>query len=99
MPFVRRAPLLRMAAIGGVAYMGSKAGANKANQQAAAQQQQQAAAQPAPAAPAPAPAPAGPAESAGNDRIAQLKQIADLHDQGILTDDEFAAEKKKILGI
>ena len=31
----RRRPLLRVAAIGGVAYMGSKAGAAKANQQAA----------------------------------------------------------------
>jgi hypothetical protein len=53
--------------------------------------QQQAAAQ----APAPAPAPAG---GGGNDMITQLKQLADLHDQGILTDEEFAAQKAKLLG-
>ena len=36
---MRRRPLLRMAAVGGVAYMGAKAGTNKAmsNQQAQAQ--------------------------------------------------------------
>ena len=38
MPFVRRRPLLRAAAVGGVAYMGAKAGTNRAMQaQAAAQ--------------------------------------------------------------
>ena len=29
----------------------------------------------------------------------ELKQIADLHEQGILTDEEFAAKKAQILGI
>ena len=42
-----------------------------------------------------APAPAAPAES---DTITQLKQLGELHDQGILTDEEFAAQKAKILG-
>jgi hypothetical protein len=32
------------------------------------------------------------------DPIAQLKDLADLHASGILTDEEFAAEKAKILG-
>ncbi len=82
----RRRPLMRAAAVGGVAYMGSKAGAAKANQQAAQ------AAQAAPAAPAPAPA----AESA-QDRIAQLKELAGLRDSGVLTEEEFASEKAKIL--
>ena len=50
-------------------------------------------AEPAPAAPAP-PAPAPPAA----DPIAQLKELAALKDQGILTDAEFAAQKAKILG-
>jgi hypothetical protein len=45
-------------------------------------------------APAPAPAPAGGEDAT----IAQHKQLAELHDQGILTDDEFAAQKAKILG-
>jgi hypothetical protein len=44
----------------------------------------------------PAPAPA-PAASEG-DVIEQLKQLAELHSQGILTDDEFAAQKAKLLG-
>jgi hypothetical protein len=45
--------------------------------------------------PAPPPAPvAAPAQ----DPIEQLKQLAALKDQGILTDEEFAAQKAKILG-
>ena len=40
------------------------------------------------------PAPAAPAP----DPIAQLKELAALKEQGILTDDEFAAQKAKILG-
>ncbi|MGP0110613.1 MAG: SHOCT domain-containing protein [Acidimicrobiales bacterium] len=91
---MRRSPLLRVAAIGGVAYMGSKAGANKANQQQAAAAQQAA---PAQAAPAPAAAPQPQAEST-DDKFAQLKELAGLHDSGVLTDEEFAAEKAKILG-
>jgi len=43
---------------------------------------------------APAPAP----EAAGPDPIEQLKQLGELHQQGILTDEEFAAQKAKILG-
>jgi membrane protease subunit (stomatin/prohibitin family) len=41
-----------------------------------------------------APPPAAPAE----DPIEQLKKLAELHDQGILTDEEFAAQKAKLLG-
>jgi hypothetical protein len=44
--------------------------------------------------PVPAPAPAAPQA----DPIAQLKQLAALRDQGILTEEEFAAQKAKILG-
>jgi membrane protease subunit (stomatin/prohibitin family) len=45
---------------------------------------------------APAPAPAAPSAGA-DDRIAKLQQLADLKNQGILTDEEFAAEKAKVL--
>jgi hypothetical protein len=45
---------------------------------------------------APAPAPAAPAAPA-RDPIQQLKDLADLKSQGILTDEEFAAQKAKIL--
>jgi len=58
--------------------------------QAQQYQQQQAYAQ---QAPAPAPAPA-----AAPDSISQLKELADLKNQGILTDAEFEAQKAKILG-
>jgi hypothetical protein len=69
----------------------------KYQQQSYDQQQaaydQQAAAQ---AAAAPAPAPAAPPQ---DDLTAQLTQLAGLHQQGILTDEEFEAKKKQILGI
>jgi hypothetical protein len=57
-----------------------------AQQAVAAQQAQQAA-----AAPAPAAAPA-------NDMMAQLQNLASMHSQGILSDEEFAAAKAKLLG-
>jgi len=43
------------------------------------------------AAPPPAPAPAAP------DPIAQLKELGELHASGVLTDEEFAAQKAKLL--
>lgn len=54
-------------------------------------------AQPQYAAPAPAPA-AAPASSGDDDMFEQLQRLAQLHDQGILTDEEFAASKARILG-
>ena len=47
--------------------------------------------------PAPAPAPAAPAPTAGRDPAAQLKDLADLKAQGILTEEEFSAQKARIL--
>lgn len=41
---------------------------------------------------------APPAE-AEDDGAAQLQKLATLHTQGVLTDEEFAAAKAKILGI
>ena len=38
------------------------------------------------------------AAPAGNDLTSQLQQLADLHSQGILTDEEFAEGKAKLLG-
>ena len=29
--------------------------------------------------------------------MSELKQLGELHEQGVLTDEEFAAQKKKIL--
>ncbi|MFD0262820.1 SHOCT domain-containing protein [Kitasatospora indigofera] len=54
------------------------------------------------AAPAPAPAPAQPAPAAPgpasmDDKLDQLKELAALKDQGVLTEAEFAAQKARIL--
>ena len=54
-------------------------------------------------APAPAPqqqyaAPPAQAPAGGESRVEQLKDLAALKDQGVLTDQEFAAEKARILG-
>ena len=88
MPFVRRRPLLRAAVVGGGAYMAGKHMANaQADQQYQAQQAQQAQ-----QAPVPAPRAAGPSMAD------QLNQLADLHNQGLLSEDEFAAAKAKLLG-
>ncbi len=100
MPLRRRRPLARAAIVGGTAYAVGKHA--QAGQQEDADTQarldeleaQQAAAQPAPAAPAPAPAAGGMSD----DAIQQLKDLAALREQGILTDEEFAAQKQKILG-
>jgi hypothetical protein len=106
--FRRRRPLLRAAVVGGGAYMAGKHMANKANDQAAydasqdqrmdqMEQQQQGQYQQQQYAPPPQQAP--PAAPAGGPTVAdQLQQIATLHQQGVLSDDEFAAAKAKILG-
>jgi len=44
-----------------------------------------------------APPPPPPAAAAQVDVVAQLKELAELRDQGILTDEEFAAQKAKLL--
>ena len=60
--------------------------------QAAQQQQQYAEPQYAPQ-PPPQPPPPAPA-----DPLDQLERLGKLHDSGVLTDDEFAAQKAVILG-
>ncbi len=75
---------------GAALVIGMRAGQRQAAQ-AGAQQED--------AAPAAAPTAAPTAAPAGDDTTAQLKKLADLHDQGVLTDEEFAASKKKLLGI
>ena len=54
------------------------------------------AAQDAPAYPEPAPGYQEPAPAAP-DPIEQLRQLGELHKQGVLTDEEFAAQKAKLL--
>jgi hypothetical protein len=89
--------------VGGASYLGARAGQNaamnKANEQATeddqsariAQLEQQQYAQQQPVAPA---APAAPAQSEMTSKLMELKN---LHDQGVLTDDEFSAAKQKLI--
>jgi hypothetical protein len=46
-----------------------------------------------------APAPQSAAPAGGDDSVEQLKKFAELKDQGILTQEEFDAKKKQILGL
>ena len=92
--FVRRGPgLVRAAATTAVVAGTAGAVRHRQDQKYAAQDQaayeQQMAAQQA----APAAAPAQP------DYAAELEQLAQLKAQGILTEEEFEAKKKQILGI
>jgi putative oligomerization/nucleic acid binding protein len=102
----RGAPLVRMAAT--TAVVAGTAGAVRhrqetkyANQAAEAQGQQQAQYDAAyqeglAAAQAAAPPPAAPA-AGGASINDQLMQLAELHTSGILTDEEFAAAKQKVI--
>jgi hypothetical protein len=68
---------------------------NRRQQNKWAEQDAQAAQQAAPA-PQQVAAPAAPAEPAV-DPIQQLKELGELHQSGVLTDEEFAVQKSKIL--
>ena len=68
-------------------------------QQAQLAAQQQAAAQPAAAQPVAPPAAAGPTPGSMDDQMAQIQKLAQMKEQGLITDDEFQAKKKQILGI
>ena len=101
MPFIgRRRPLMRAAIVGGAAYHAGKR-VQEGRQEdydrdmriAELEQQQQMMQQQQPMA-APPPAAGG----GGDDMIAQLEKLGQLHEQGILTDEEFAAQKQKLLG-
>ena len=96
MPFRRRRPIARMATTAVVAGTAAHMGAKSAQRSAAADQDQFQ--DQAPPAPAPADEPAAP-EAAESPEIEQIKQLAALKDQGILTEEEFAASKAKILGL
>jgi hypothetical protein len=54
--------------------------------------------QPEPQQPEPEPQYAPPPAEPAEDPIAQLRELAKLKDDGILTEEEFAAQKAKILG-
>ena len=89
MPLVRRRPLARAAMVGGVGYAAGKrrARVQEAGAQQAAPPQQTHADQ-------------GAAQGGGMsemDRIDALKKLGELHDSGVLTDEQFDAEKEKLI--
>ena len=89
----RRRPLMRAAMVGGVAYHAGKR-VQEGREEDASRNAEIAdlQAQQAPA------APAAPTGGMSDDTINQLKQLGELKDQGILTEDEFEAQKQKLLG-
>jgi hypothetical protein len=83
----------RTAVIAGTATSVSNRVSKRQGERWAAQEEQQYAQQaPPPQAAAPAPA------AGGSSTIEQLKELGELKAQGILTEEEFAAQKAKILG-
>jgi hypothetical protein len=89
MPFRRRRPLLRAAAVGGVAYEAGKHGA-KAGEEAdpnAPAEEPEAAADPNP----------DPAAPSADQSMEELTKLKGLLDSGVLTQAEFDAQKQKIL--
>jgi Short C-terminal domain len=92
MPLIgRRRPLMRAAMVGGAGYAVGK--------RAAAKQEAEATPAPAPAAPAPASqaseAPSTP--SSETERIDALTKLKGLLDSGVLTEEQYEAEKQKLL--
>ena len=96
MPFGRRRPLVRAAAVGTIGYQAGKRGAAAGQQQA--EQQEQQAEQQEPQAEEQEPQANAPSDSL-DPTVERIKQLADLHASGALTDEEFAAAKAKALGI
>jgi putative oligomerization/nucleic acid binding protein len=110
MPLIgRRRPLLRAAMVGGTAYAAGKHVQRnqqheyEQDQMIAESQQEPQQYAPAPAAAPPPPPPMAPAPPApaapqsAADRIAALTQLKSLLDAGVLTQDEFDAQKQQIL--
>ncbi len=89
---LRRRPLAR-AAIRTTAVVGTAAAVSGA----VSRRGQAQAPEPAPA-PAPEPVAAAPSVGPSPEAIEQLTQLGALREQGILTEEEFAAQKAKILG-
>jgi hypothetical protein len=94
MPLRRVRPMRRAIVGGAVATAAYQGGKRSARNQQQADDIEELQAQQAPpqvpmyAAPPPAPAP---------DRLDELKKLADLKEMGVLTDEEFAAEKARLL--
>lgn len=101
--FARRRPLLRAAAVGGGAYLAGKSVARRQADQAQMDDEQnariddleqQGSYQQQPA--QQVPYQRAPDQDTSSPMIDQLNQLAELHKQGVLSDEEFAAAKAKL---
>jgi len=93
MPLLRG--MARTAVVAGTATAVSNRVSRRQANRWAGQEQQQWEQQQQQEAPPPPPA----AAPAGDDSMDKLKELAQLHDSGVLTDEEFAAAKAKVLGV
>jgi hypothetical protein len=84
--------MARTAAVAGTATaVSNRVSRRQANRWAAQEE-------PAPAQPPQQYAPPPPSGNGGSDPIEQLKELAALKEQGILTEEEFAEQKARVLG-
>jgi hypothetical protein len=96
--FRRRRPIARAAMVGGAAYYAGKKGSERAQRESDQEYRlQELESQQQPQQAAPPPAAAAPA-GVSPDAIEQLKQLAQLKDQGVLTQEEFDIQKRRLLG-
>ena len=95
MPRFRRRPLARAAMVGGAAYYAGKR-RQEGQQREYEQEERLHALEAQQSAPAPRAAPAG-GGGLTQASMDQLKQLAALKEQGVLTDAEFEVQKQKIL--
>jgi Short C-terminal domain len=96
--FRRRRPLMRAAVVGGGAYVAGRSMGRAAEQRSAAEGEQNQRLSDLEQQPPPAPEQQVPAAAQTSPMLDQLNQLATLHQQGILTDDEFTAAKAKLFG-
>ena len=89
----RRQRRRRVAALGGAAFAAKKHYDTKQAQQA----EYEAPAEAQQAAPAEPDESAGPGGGLSPEALDELKQLGDLHERNVLTDDEFEREKAKLL--
>lgn len=103
-PMMRRGPGLvrtvaRTAVVAGTATAVSRGVSNKMNANAQQKAEAQAyEAQVAQQQQVPAATQAVAAEDGGDDMVAKLQELGSLHSSGVLSDEEFAAAKAKLLG-
>ena len=95
--FRRRRPIARLAVGAATAGVGYRAGQRRARQDQY-NEEADAAYAATQAAPAPAQYVAPPPASTGGE-IDELSRLAQMHDSGVLTDDEFTAAKAQLLGM